>query len=94
MKLILIPALLLAGCAGTPPPVIVEKIVEVKVEVPVPCLSAPLPTEPVPLRDRYSYDEWTAMGTAEREALVLAQGLDRRVYGDQATSLLTGCTGL
>lgn len=92
LKLILIPLVLLAvaGCA-TPQPVIRDRIVEIKVPVIEPCLAGPLPQEPVALRDRYSYDQWMAMTTSEREALSLAQGLDRKIHGDKTAVAVAGC---
>lgn len=88
MRKILLLSFLLAGCAK---PVIVERPVEVKVPVSVPCISGTKPTEPPALRDRLSRQDWEAMSTDQRERHLAAQALDRKVYGDQLGVATAGC---
>lgn len=71
-------------------PVIVEKPVEVKVPVTVPCVVAK-PSEPTPLRDRMDRSTWDAMTTDQREKLAQAQALDRKAYGDRLAVATAGC---
>ena len=80
----------IAGCAHTPEQVIVEKPVEVKVPVPVPCV-VNKPSEPGSLRDKVDRTTWSYMTTDQREKLVGAQALDRKAYGDALTAETAGC---
>lgn len=91
MKWALPLALLLAACGARREQVIVEKPVEVKVPVSVPCV-VNKPSEPTSLRDRIPRDEWEAMTTDQREKLAQAQALDRKVYGDSLTVATAGCS--
>lgn len=83
-------ALALAGCA-TPAPVIKEVPIEVKVPVAVSCLEGSRPVEPVALKDRFPRQEWERIATEEREALIIVQALDRKIYGDKLTGATAGC---
>lgn len=88
--LFLLAALTLAGCA-TPAPVIKEVVVEVKVPVTVPCVEGERPAEPVALKERFPRQEWELLATQEREALLMVQALDRKIYGDKLTGAVSGC---
>jgi hypothetical protein len=83
-------ALLVAGCAGRPEQVIVEKPVEVKVPVAVPCV-VNKPSEPTSLRDRVPRATWDAMTTDQREKLAQAQAMERKAFGDRLTIATAGC---
>lgn len=86
----LLPFATLMGCKTTEP-VIVEKIVEVRVPVNAPCVAGERPAEPVALRDRIGRAEWDALTTDQRENLAQAQALDRKLYGDRITIATAGC---
>ena len=72
-------------------PVVVEKIVEVKVPVSVACRAGERPEEPVALRDRIDRNIWDAMTTDQRQNLISAQALDRKAFGDKLTVNTAGC---
>lgn len=79
---------LLAGCGSKT--IYVDRVVEVKVPVTVPCKSG----EPDPitmLRETMSREQWDALTTDQRENLLAAQALAWRVYGWQATDVAAGC---
>lgn len=87
---ILLPVLLLAGCATTPDPIIVEKPIEVKVPVSAPCMG-PRPSEPAPLLHLLTTEEWKQLTTDQRDAYLFAQALKRKIYGDELTAAAAGC---
>jgi hypothetical protein len=89
-KAIALAALALAGCAGKPEPIIVDRIVEVKVPVTVPCLGE-RPGAVTALIDSLSRDEWAALTTDQRANLLAAQALERKIYGDKLTDASAGC---
>jgi hypothetical protein len=80
---------LLAACTANPP-IIVEKPVEVKVPVTVPCVKE-RPGEVVGLRDRVGRADWDALSTDQREKLLQAQAQDRKAFGDRLTVATAGC---
>lgn len=75
------------GCTRT---VYEEKVVEVKVPVAAPCV-VDRPAEPISLRDTLSREEWDSLTTDQRENLMAAQALLRKVYGDRLTVATAGC---
>lgn len=79
----------LAGCATTIPPVTIVKTVEVKVPVPVACISDPL-RAPAFLDDRTLL---TGSG-AQVFDKVWADHLARRDYIDELQALVDGCSHL
>lgn len=85
-------ALLLAGCASTPPPIVrvVKEPIEVKIPVPVPCIAS-VPSKP----------DWAMDNPKLRNADVYALGLaalqeieQRRRYESELEALLKGCVTL
>lgn len=85
-------AVVLGGCSTTRElPIVRDRVSEVRVAVAAPCRQGERPTEPVSLRDRFTNEEWQAMTTDQRENLVSAQGLDRKVYGDRLAVNTAGC---
>ena len=88
MKKSILAALLLSGCTT---PVIKEVPVEVKVPVNVPCVRDQRPEEVKALKDKMSKGEWNALSTDQREKLLLAQGTDRKAYGDKLYVATSGC---
>lgn len=91
MRIVAIALLLaLAGCAGKPKTVIVDRIVEVKVPVTVPCLAAPPPAVTA-LIESLSREQWDALSTDQRANLLAAQALERKIYGDRLTDASAGC---
>lgn len=84
----LIAAAALTGCSAKT--VYVDRIVEVKVPVTVPCKG----DEPDPitmLRETMSREEWDALTTDQRANLLAAQALAWRTFGWQATDAAAGC---
>lgn len=81
-------AVALAGCA--PKTIYVDRPVEVRVPVTVPCM-AERPAEVVSLRDTLTREEWDALTTDQRENLMGAQALLRKIYGDRLTAASAGC---
>lgn len=70
--------------------VVKEVPIEVKVPVAAPCMGQrPEPVEA--LRDSLSREEWDALTTDQRENLVAAQALLRKIYGDRLTDASAGC---
>lgn len=67
------------------------QLVEVKVPVVASCRQGEAPTEPVALRDRMLREMWDIMSTDQRENLLQAQALDRKIYGDKLTVNTAGC---
>lgn len=93
MRLIIYAALasmLLAGCAQKQGSIIKEVPVEVKVPVVVPCMGE-RPEEVLSLRDQFTREEWEALTTDQRENLLAAQALLRKIYGDRLTAASAGC---
>lgn len=82
-------ALALAGCA-TREPVIVERVVEVKVPVAAPCMGE-RPGPVAALINSIPREEWDALTTDQREHLLAAQALERKLYGDRLTDAAAGC---
>lgn len=76
----------LAGCATAPAPVTIEKPIEVKIPVAVPCVKG-LPDQPVFLDDRALL---TGSG-AQVFDRVWADHLARRDYIDELRAVLIGC---
>jgi hypothetical protein len=87
MKYLFILPLLLSGCATT----IRDRVTEVKVPVSSPCVRGVRPTEIKPLRDQYTKAQWKALGTDQREKLLLSNGMNRKVFGDKLVVATTGC---
>ena len=90
MKLLtlLLAAALLTGCATKT--VYVDRVVEVKVPVTVPCKKG----EPDPvtmLRDSVGREEWDALTTDQRENLLAAQALAWRTFSWQSADTTAGC---
>jgi hypothetical protein len=85
----LLACLLLSACAGREQ-VIVEKPVEVKVPVTVPCVKLK-PDEPVALQTTIGRQAWDAMTTDQREKLLNAQAMRRKSFGDKLTVATAGC---
>ncbi len=81
-------ALLLSGCAGT---VVQEKPVNVLTPVTVPCVSPARPAEVKPLRSKMTKEQWNALDVKQRQDLLLAQGMDRKAYGDSLFVSTAGC---
>lgn len=86
-NLILLAAL--AGCTRTVT-VVKEVPVEVKVPVATPCLIDP-PAEIEALNLNVDQDHWNEMGTDQREALIGAQAIARKRYGDELSVSSSGC---
>jgi hypothetical protein len=85
-SLILLAAL--TGCSTKT--VYVDRVIEVKVPVTVPCKGE----EPDPitmLRETMSREEWDALTTDQRANLLAAQSLAWRTFGWQATDAAAGC---
>lgn len=81
-------ALSLTGCATKT--VYVDRVVEVKVPVTVPCKTG----EPDPvqmLKDSMTKEEWDALTTDQRDALIAAQALAWRTLSWQTADLTAGC---
>ena len=81
-------ALMITGCA--PQIVYRDRPVEVRVPVSAPCMGE-RPDEPISLRDQLTREEWDALTTDQRENLMGAQALLRKVYGDRLTAASAGC---
>lgn len=88
--LALIPLAALAACAGQPKTIVRDRIVEVKVPVPVPCL-AELPDEVTALRETMSREEWDVLTTDQRENLLAAQALAHKAFGGRFADAAAGC---
>lgn len=86
-NLILLLALALCACTKT---VYVDRVVEVKVPVSAPCMGD-RPPPVVPLRDLFTQEEWQALSTDQRDALVGAQALAHQIFGQRATAAAAGC---
>lgn len=86
---ILISSLALTACQT--PTVIEERFTEVKVPVTVPCVRDTRPTEVVALKDKVDLEQWNQMTTDQREKLLLAKGLDRKVYSEELYVSTAGC---
>lgn len=80
----------LAGCAGKPDPIIVERIVEVKVPVTVPCMGS-RPDAITALIEAMSSEQWDALSTDQRANLLAVQALERKIYADKLTDASAGC---
>lgn len=89
MKYFLIPALLLSACTST---VVRDVPTEVLVPTYIPCVKNK-PVELKPLRDRFTKQQWDALTTDQREKLIVAQGLNRKAFGDELTVATAGCLG-
>lgn len=83
-------ALFLCGCAGEPKTVLRDRVVEVKVPVASPC-KGQLPDPVTAMRDQFSEDEWAALSTDQRAAVVAAQALARTIYGNRLADATAGC---
>jgi hypothetical protein len=81
-------ALLLGGCAGT---VVQEKPVTVLTPVTVPCVSPARPDETKALKLKMTKKQWDALDVKQRQDLLLAQGMDRKAYGDKLYVSTAGC---
>ena len=91
MRIVAITLLLgLSACASEPKTVIVDRIVEVKVPVTVPCM-AERPAAVTALIESLSREEWDALSTDQRANLLAAQALERKIYGDRLTDASAGC---
>ncbi len=92
LAILLIGMLPLAGCAHvTPPPVIKEVAVEVKVPVQVPCVKD-RPGEVTALNTVISRSEWDELSTDQREKLLGSQSMNRKGFGDRLVVATAGCT--
>lgn len=91
MKIVMvsIAALLLSACGGGV--VVRDRIVEVKVPVQVPCRLGERPNAPVSLNLQMSKDDWEKLTTDQREALIAAQALRRKVHADRLEVNTAGC---
>lgn len=83
-------ALALAACAGKSEPVIVERPVEVRVPVSVPCMGE-RPATITALIDKMPRTEWDALPTDLRANLLAAQALERKLYGERLADAAAGC---
>lgn len=81
-------AALLTGCQTRT--VIKEVPIEVKVPVAMPCMGA-RPGDVTALRETMSREEWDSLTTDQRENLMAAQALARKIYGDRLTDASAGC---
>lgn len=81
-------ALSLTGCATKT--IYVDRVVEVKVPVTVPC-KGPDPDLVEMLRESVGREEWDALTTDQREALLAAQALAWRTLGWQLADATAGC---
>lgn len=88
--LALLIGLTLAGCQTAP--VIRTEVQTVNVPVLVECLGD-LPKEVIALKTQYTEEQWNQLTTEQRNNLVIAQALDRKVYGDRLTAASAGCLG-
>lgn len=87
--LIVAAALLLAGCVHKVPVKEIEtKIVERP--VPVECVDT-RPDRVTPIKERYSREEWDAMTTDQRDALLHGNNARRLIYENEAEVIITGC---
>lgn len=86
--LVAIIAAALAGCSTKT--VYVDRVVEVKVPVTVPCKGKD-PDPIAMLRETMTREEWDALTTDQRANLLAAQSLAWRTYGWQATDASSGC---
>ena len=82
-------ALALAGCTKTVT-VVKEVPVEVRVPVSAPCMGEK-PNEVVNLNQKVDQAHWNELGTDQRDALIGAQGMSRKVYGEKLTVAASGC---
>ena len=81
--------ILIAGCTKT---VTEERIVyqDVPVPVPVGCV-VNRPTEPDPLRARYTDAQWAALAPGARAQAIAAQAGDRLNHTQAQAAALSGC---
>jgi len=86
-KMLLLAPLMLAGCGPT---VYRDRVETVKVPVSVPCAER-RPEEVQPLRSSMTKEQWNALSTDQRQALLLAQGMSRKAYGDKLYVATAGC---
>ena len=74
----------------TTQPVIKEVIQTVNVPVRVECLGE-VPQEVTPLKEVYTREQWDQLTTDQRNNIIIAQGLDRRAYGERMAAASAGC---
>lgn len=80
--------LALGACkSGT---IIEERIVEVSVPVPVGCATQ-RPSVPVPLKQRFSEEQWATMDVRQKAAAVSIAGLGRLAYGEDLNAATGAC---
>lgn len=79
----------LAACAK-PGAIIKEVPIEVKVPVTTPCV-VERPIEPMPLRDQLSRDEWESLTTDQRQAILAAQAIGRKIFSDRLLDATAAC---
>lgn len=78
-------ALMLTGCAATPPPGIEVRTVTVDRPVAVPCVKGPLPVEPERVADKLT-------GDAVRDLdIVAASAIRLRAYAGEMRAMLGAC---
>ncbi len=82
----LILILALTGCGGT---VVKERIVTVNVPVSVPCRSGDNPAAVASLKSQHP--RWAGYTVKQKAALVAAQALAHKSYGQGVTAVTSGC---
>ncbi len=90
LPIIVLAGVALASCTHTQT-VYKDRPVEVKVPVPQPCVNGIRPAPPIPLGKRFTADQWKALDTKQKAAVVSKQALDLKTYGENLNAATAAC---
>lgn len=80
----------LASCSHTQT-VYKDRPVTVNVPVPQPCVNGIRPTPPIPLKKRFTDDQWKALDAKQKSAVEGKQALDLKTYGEDLNAATAAC---
>lgn len=85
----LILASLIGGCS--PSVVYRDRLVEVKVPVPQPCVVGTRPDPVTSIKQEISAENWKALDVRQKAAVVAKKGLAHKTYGENINAATAGC---
>lgn len=90
-SLIICAALAVSACATVPSTIVKDNPVTVKTPVAQPCVVGVRPVAPLPLNKQYSAEQWKALDTKQKAAIVSRHALDLKTYGENVNGATVSC---
>lgn len=90
-RIVICAALALCACATEQETVFRDRMVEVKVPVAQPCVNGKRPEPVIPLKQTFSDEQWRALDTRQKAAVVGKQGLAHKTAGEDLNAATAGC---